>query len=107
MPGYVYKRCPCPQRLDARGRKLACPKPHGSWGYKVDDDRLNGRRQQHTKSGFASKAEAQHAMAELVTQLTRGQFFSASKMPFNAYLDDWLAPWPPHPHQPKPAHGLV
>ena len=90
MPGYVYKRCTCPPRVDARGRKLACTKSHGSWNYKVNVSRPGGPRRQLVNGGFASKHDAEQALAEVVTMMARGQLVTVSKLSLNAYLDQWL-----------------
>jgi hypothetical protein len=42
VQGWVYKGCTCPVRRDARGRKVACGKAHGSWSYNVDAPAVGG-----------------------------------------------------------------
>jgi integrase len=92
MRGSVYKRCSCPVRKDARGRKVTCAKAHGSWSYKVDVPSTRpGYRRQAVKGGFATKREAEQAMAELVAKAARGPVVLASRQPLGDYLTDWLA----------------
>ena len=63
MSGHVYKRCPCPPQRDGAGRKLTCPRPHGSCTYvaSIAPDGPTPRRQ-HTKGGFATKRDAEQAL---------------------------------------------
>lgn len=90
MRGSVFKRCTCPVKVDARGRKLTCGKQHGSWSYKVDVPGVGGHRAQRVKGGFPTKREAEEAMAEVVTMSARGQLAPRTRMPLADYLDQWL-----------------
>lgn len=90
MRGSVFKRCTCPVKVDARGRKLTCGKQHGSWSYKVDVPGVAGHRAQRVKGGFPTKREAEEAMAEVVTMSARGQLAPRTRMPLADYLDQWL-----------------
>ncbi|MDB5876467.1 MAG: integrase family protein [Ramlibacter sp.] len=90
MRGSVFKRCPCPVRRDDRGRKLACSKAHGSWFYKVDVTGQPGHRRQLVKGGFATKREAQDALAEVLAKAARGVVPAITKLTVAAYLDEWL-----------------
>ncbi len=63
MQGTTYKRCKCPVRRNAAGKRLACPKKHGTWSYVVDvplsdAGRREHGRQQITRGGFASQTTA-------------------------------------------------
>jgi hypothetical protein len=63
MQGTTYKRCKCPVRRNAAGKRLACPKKHGTWSYVVDvplsdAGRREHARQQITRGGFASQTLA-------------------------------------------------
>jgi integrase len=91
MQGSTYKRCPCPSRRDARGRRLTCGKSHGSWSYKVDLPTDDGSRRQYAKGGFATKRDAEQAMAEIVAKATRGPVVTVSRQRLGDYLTDWLA----------------
>jgi hypothetical protein len=74
VQGSVYKRCTCPARRDARGRKLACGKAHGSWSYSVDAPAVAGeRRRQITKGGFPTKKAAEAALNEVLSKAGRGE----------------------------------
>lgn len=90
MQGSTYKRCPCPPRRDARGRRIPCGKAHGSWSYKVDLPRHDGRRRQLAKGGFATKREAEQAMAELIAKAARGPVVQVSRQSLGEYLTGWL-----------------
>ena len=91
MRGSVFKRCGCPLRRDDRGRKTTCPKVHGSWSYKVDvPETQPGHRRQIVKGGFATKRDAEQAMAELVAKAARGPIIQTSRQPLGNYLTDWL-----------------
>jgi integrase len=90
MQGSTYKRCPCPPRRDARGRRVPCGKAHGSWSYKVDLPSLDGRRRQLAKGGFGTKREAEQAMAELLAKAARGPVVQVSRQSLGEYLTGWL-----------------
>lgn len=90
MKGSTYKRCPCPPRQDVRGRRVPCGKAHGSWSYKVDLPSLDGRRRQLAKGGFATKREAEQAMAELLAKAARGPVVQVSRQSLGEYLTGWL-----------------
>ena len=90
MQGSTYKRCPCPPKRDARGRRIPCGKAHGSWSYKVDLPRDDGRRRQLAKGGFATKREAEQAMAELIAKAARGPVVQVSRQSLGEYLTGWL-----------------
>jgi integrase len=90
MQGSTYKRCPCPPRRDARGRRIPCGKAHGSWSYKVDLPPVDGRRRQLGKGGFGTKREAEQAMAELLAKAARGPVVQVSRQSLGDYLTGWL-----------------
>ena len=63
MKGATFKRCQCAPRRNAQGKRLACPKRHGSWGYVVDvplseDGRKAQSRPRITRTGFSSDEAA-------------------------------------------------
>ncbi|MDX6266525.1 MAG: hypothetical protein QOD70_1265, partial [Frankiales bacterium] len=92
MRGSVFKRCSCPVRRDERGRKLTCPKQHGSWSYKVDvPEAAAGRRKQLVKGGFPTKRDAEEAMADALAKAARGQLVLPSRLTVGGYLEQWLA----------------
>jgi integrase len=90
MQGSVYKRCTCPTRRDTRGRRIPCPKPHGSWSYKVDLPSDDGTRRQVGKGGFATKKDAETALADLVAKAARGPVVAVSRQRLGDYLTGWL-----------------
>lgn len=91
MRGSIFKRCSCPARRDERGRRSTCPKAHGSWSYKVDVPEVHpGHRRQVLKGGFATKREAEQAMAELLAKAARGPVIQPSRQQLGDYLTDWL-----------------
>lgn len=92
MKGSTMKRCTCPAEYDAKGRRKACPKKHGSWAYVVDvgTDPATGRRKQVKKSGFRTQAEASAAMAEVMSDVDQGQFRDDRRITFAQYSGQWL-----------------
>ena len=91
MSGHVHKRCGCPAERDAAGRKLACPKAHGSWTFvanlPADGDQP---RRQHSKGGFATKRDAEQAMRAFLTTVDDGQALLPTKVTVEQYLAGWL-----------------
>jgi hypothetical protein len=97
MRGSVRKRCGCPTQTDARGRPKACSKSHGSWGYTVDlgpgpnPDGTSATRRQMTKGGFATKKEAEDALAAILDATAKGTTVAVDNQTVAAYLRTWLA----------------
>jgi integrase len=92
MKGSVYKRCQCPVQRNAKGERLACKIKHGSWTYIADagHDPATGRRRQLRGSGFATKGEAEAALAELVDSVGKGTTAHDGRQTFKAYLEGWI-----------------
>jgi integrase len=90
MRGSVFKRCTCPVRRDEKGRRITCGKQHGSWSYKVDLPTDAGRRRQAVKGGFATKRDAEQAMADVMAKAGAGMVALPSRLTVDAYLDQWL-----------------
>jgi hypothetical protein len=69
MKGTVTKRCACPARYNDRGQRIACKLPHGSWYYiaSLGTDPQTGKLRQTKRGGFATKADAETALTELIT----------------------------------------
>ena len=100
MAGSVFKRCGC---VDPAGRAVwrTCPEikrtGHGTWAYRldlgagVDADGVFRRRRQRYRSGYATKAAAETALAELRATLGQGSHVEPSRMPVGEYLEEWLA----------------
>lgn len=85
-------------RTASRGGGLArcCRGTHGSWAYRVDlgpgidrDGVFRGRRQRY-RSGFATKAAAAAALAELSASVSQGSHVEASRLTVGVYLQQWL-----------------
>jgi hypothetical protein len=72
------------------GRRVPCGKAHGSWSYKVDLPSDDGRRRQLGKDGFATKRDAEQAMAQLLAKAARGPVVRVSAQGIGDYLTDWL-----------------
>ena len=71
MKGMTYKRCRCPARYNAAGKRLACAKKHGSWSYVIDvplseEGRKTLGRQQITRGGFAAEDDAAAEMRRAI-----------------------------------------
>jgi integrase len=95
MKGSVFRRCGC---RDEAGRLLtACPRlgrerGHGSWYYRADvgRDAASGRRREQRRGGFATKAEAEAAMAQVLAAVSTGQHRHDGRMTLGAFLSTWL-----------------
>ena len=81
MSGHVYKRCGCPVQRDAKGKKLPCPRTHGSWTF-VANATMEGPlpRRQYTKGGFATKREAEAALRAFQASVDRGEVQRQNKI---------------------------
>ena len=75
-----------------------------SWSYYFDLGKIDGKRQKHEKGGFATKADAEAALAAAVNEYNNaGQVFNPSEITVSDYLDQWydlyckpnLIPCPP------------
>jgi integrase len=93
MRGSVSKRCSCPPAYSARGERMACKIRHGSWSYVADDGRdpKTGRRRQVKRGGFATKGEAEQALAELVDGVSKGATTHDERQSVRVFLETWLA----------------
>ena len=62
------------------------------WGYVVDVgiDPATGRRRQRTKSGFATKREAQEAVRRVLDEIRAGTYVEPSRETVGEYLTAWL-----------------
>lgn len=93
MKGSIYKRCSCPPAYSAKGDRLACKLRHGSWSYVADAGRdpASGKRRQLKRGGFATKGDAEAALAALVEQSGRGVVPARRRETFKTYAEAWLA----------------
>ena len=96
MRGSVFRRCGC---RGPDGRKLggSCPllqrRGHGSWSYSVElVARLDGKRRVISKSGFATRREAEQALASTLERVSRRvQHGIPTKETVGDFLESWLA----------------
>jgi len=66
-------------------------KDSGKWEYRVELAKVNGKRQQKSKSGFATKAEALKAGRELLREYENGgQVITPSEISVADLLDKWI-----------------
>lgn len=62
-----------------------------SWSYYFDLGKVNGKRQKKEKGGFATKKEAETALAEAIVRYNSvGQIFAPSDVTVSDYLDQWF-----------------
>jgi integrase len=93
MKGSVVKRCQCAPLYDSRHRRIACKIKHGSWSYVADAGRdpATGKRRQVKQGGFATKVEAEAALAKLIDQSSKGLVSHDDRLHLGVFLDQWLA----------------
>ena len=92
MSGSLFKRCPCAPRYDSKGRRSACNKKHGSWYFVLNvKDPLSASRRQVKKGGFATKAEAEKALAQARYRVETGRYRHDGGITVSNYLDGWIA----------------
>jgi Arm DNA-binding domain len=62
------------------------------WSYMFDVgfDAATGKRRQHGRSGFATKAEAEKALRDLLTSIEHGTYVQSTPTTVKEYLDGWL-----------------
>lgn len=92
MRGSVSKRCKCPVERDAKGRRKACRKAHGSWVFIADmgNDPATGKRRQVRKSGFKSSDDAEAALSAFLHAAGTGQLAHDDKLTVADYLRGWI-----------------
>lgn len=99
--GSVYRRCTlCGHSLtgtarDGRDRAevhraSGCGGTRHTWAYRVDVSAPGAPRKQRRGGGFATKAEALEAMAEVQRGYRKGTAVEPSKQTLGQYLDGWL-----------------
>lgn len=102
MKGSTFRRCGC---RDEAGKLLtACPRlgrerGHGSWYYRADVGQVNGRRREQRKGGFATRAEAEKALAKVLNAVNDGEHRHDNRQTVGAYLIGWI--------DAKAANGLL
>lgn len=67
-------------------------KKDNAWQYTVDigNDPVTGKRKRKSKGGFRTKKECEKALAEIITELEKGDYFEISKITFENYLYKWI-----------------
>jgi len=95
VKGSTFKRCGC---TDASGKPLgdACPRlksrNHGTWYYAADLPPHPGQRRRYKRQGgFATRRDAQAALAELLDQVQKRTHLDAGNQTTAEYLQQWLA----------------
>jgi integrase len=93
MKGSVFKRCGCAPTYGAKGQRMACKLKHGSWSYIADTghDPKTNKRRQIKRGGFATKTDAERALAELVDHSAKGIAAHDERQTVGAFLESWLA----------------
>ena len=87
--GSVYRRCrACSNR--AEGRRCRCGSDALGWAFKVDVAPPGAPRDQKTRSGFATKAEAVAAMTRLQEAAADPTAVAPSAMTVGQWLNLWL-----------------
>ncbi|GIM45915.1 site-specific integrase [Collibacillus ludicampi] len=62
-----------------------------TWAYVVDLPRgEDGKRKQKKKGGFATKKEAEAALAKFIADVERGMYVEDAKITLGEYLEEWL-----------------
>ncbi len=92
MKGSVYKRCKCPVERDAKGRRKACKKAHGSWVFVADlgIDPATGKRRQVRKSGFRTSDDAREELNKHLNAVATGQVAHDDRLTVADYLRQWI-----------------
>jgi integrase len=95
VKGSTFKRCGC---TDSSGKPLgdACPrlktKNHGTWYYAADLPPHPGQRRRYKrKGGFATRRDAQAAVAELLDLVQKRTYLDVGNQTTAEYLEQWLA----------------
>ncbi|GGS97493.1 site-specific integrase [Planobispora rosea] len=96
MKGSTYKRCGCRNPVTGRQYRPSCPKlkkkDHGSWWGRYDLPRgADGKRRQEKIGPYATRAEAEAALAEAVDGANKGTNHGVNRQTFGDYLDQWIA----------------
>lgn len=94
MSGSVRRVCACRDPHTGKQYGIRCPQltnpHHGTWQYVTSLPAVHGKRRQARKSGFATKREAQAALAALVGQVTSGDYRDDQKQTLATYLQAWI-----------------
>lgn len=69
--------------------KVGTRKRGTSWQYYFEGAKIDGKRKQVVKSGFATKKEAYEAGVKALAKYSEGDAFTASNISVNDYMDEW------------------
>ena len=88
--GSVYKRCP--HGTTGTPGRPACKKTHGTWWWRADAlrDPVTGKRRQPAKGGYASKSEAQAALAEFLGKRNKRRWRDDRRITVGEWFDKWF-----------------
>jgi integrase len=90
MRGSVYHRCTCVPEFDAKGNRKRCTKRGcGSWYFHFEGMSA-GRRVQYKRGGYATRRDAEAALAEVVDNNRRGVRPTPARLTVADYLTAWL-----------------
>ena len=70
--------------------KVGTRKRGTSWQYYFEGAKIDGKRKQVVKSGFATKKEAYEAGVKALAKYSEGDAFTASNISVNDYMDEWI-----------------
>jgi integrase len=91
VKGSTYKRCKCPSVFDETGRRVNCPKRHGSWYFIAElDNGPGGKRRYLKKGGFGTQRDAAAALGKVLEQVRSGAHTDDARATVGAYLEAWL-----------------
>ncbi len=92
MKGTIVNDCECGPAYNAKGKRIACPKKHGTWSFVFDAGRHpeTGKRRQLRKRGFATKSEAETALTKLASEVSNGTVAHDNRQTVETYLEAWL-----------------
>lgn len=98
MNGTTYERCTtCKRRVNGAQARAAhkasgCAGTRTTWVLKADLGRdAEGKRRQRLVAGFATEAQAQRELREMLTAVDQGRYVEPSRATLQAYLQDtWL-----------------
>lgn len=86
----VHKRCPqC--GLQVKGKRCATCNREPTFAFVLEVSDGGGGRKRRRRQGFASKEEANDALAKEEAKVERGARHDADKITLSQWLDEWLA----------------